>query len=55
MLDAAQEGLSSLRYEPAAASTADELGPDDVLVQMHAASLNYRDVAIARVTSPSST
>lgn len=49
-LDGAQEGLSSLLYEPAASSQADQLGPEDVLVEVHAASLNYRDLAIIKVS-----
>lgn len=53
MLDSAQAGLSSLHYDASKPSpTAAELGPEDVLVEMRAASLNYRDLAIARVYDP---
>ncbi|KAK8117483.1 Zinc-type alcohol dehydrogenase-like protein [Apiospora kogelbergensis] len=48
VLDSAQEGLSSLRFDAAAAPSV-QLGPEEVLVRMHAASLNYRDLVIARV------
>lgn len=47
VLDSKQKGISSLHYD--AAATAPELGPQQVLVRMRAASLNYRDLAIARV------
>jgi len=50
VLDSAQEGISSLRYEPDATFTADQLGPEEVLVEIHAASLNYRELAICRVS-----
>ncbi|KAK8057724.1 zinc-binding alcohol dehydrogenase-like protein [Apiospora saccharicola] len=46
-LDAAQGGLSSLHFDAAAAPPV-QLGPDEVLVRMHAASLNYRDLVIAK-------
>ena len=49
VLDSKQQGISSLHYD--AAATAPELGPQQVLVRMRAASLNYRDLAIARVRS----
>lgn len=48
-LDSAQEGFGSLRYEPTASSRPEDLGPDDVLVEIHAASLNYRDLVITKV------
>lgn len=51
LLDSAQEGISSLRYEPDATFTADQLGPEEVLVEVHAASLNYRELAICRVSN----
>lgn len=50
VLDSAQQGLSSLRYEAISSPIdADALGPEDVLVDIRAASLNYRDLAIAKV------
>jgi hypothetical protein len=50
VLDEAQLGLASLHYDASAPATAAaDLGPEDVLVEMHAASLNYRDLVIARV------
>lgn len=44
-----QEGFeASLEYDDAApAPTAAGLGPTDVLVRLHAASLNYREIALA--------
>lgn len=50
VLDEAQQGLSSLHFESSPPSPASNLGPEDVLVEIHAASLNYRDVAIAKVS-----
>lgn len=50
VLDEAQHGLSSLHYESSPPSPASSLGPEDVLVEIRAASLNYRDVAIAKVS-----
>ncbi|KAL6884416.1 NAD(P)-binding protein [Trichoderma evansii] len=49
-----QEGFeTSLKYqENVLEPTADELGPNEVLVQIHAASLNYREIMLA---SPNST
>lgn len=49
-LDSAQEGLSSLKYEPAFSAQAEHLGPEDVLVDFYATSLNYRDIAITKVS-----
>lgn len=51
-LDGAQKGLCSLRYDPDGSVQPDQLGPEDVLVELHAASLNYRDIAIIKVPSP---
>ncbi|CAN8106328.1 unnamed protein product [Discula destructiva] len=51
-LDEAQQGLSSLHFEPDSSTTGHDLGPEDVLVRIHAASLNYRDLAIARGGAP---
>ncbi|KAI3395502.1 hypothetical protein diail_1288 [Diaporthe ilicicola] len=48
VLDSAQEGISSLRYEQDATFTADQVGPEEVLVEIRAASLNYREIAICR-------
>ncbi|KAK7705313.1 hypothetical protein SLS64_008150 [Diaporthe eres] len=48
VLDSAQQGISSLRYDPGASFTADQVGPEEVLVEIHAASLNYRELAICR-------
>lgn len=44
-----QEGFEiSLEYqENVTIPLADELGPNEVLVKMHAASLNYREIVIA--------
>ncbi|KAK7938082.1 uncharacterized protein PG986_014950 [Apiospora aurea] len=47
VLDSAQAGLSSLHFD-AAAPPPVQLGPEEVLVRMHAASLNYRDLVIAK-------
>lgn len=49
VLDKAQEGISSLRYEASATYEADKIAPDEVLVDIHAASLNYREIAICKV------
>lgn len=46
VLGSAQEGISSLRYEPDATFTADQIGPEEVLVEIRAASLNQRELAI---------
>lgn len=51
VLDSAQEGIKSLKYDASTAAVT-ELGPEDVLVKMHAASLNYRDLVICKVSSP---
>lgn len=44
-----QQGFeTSLKYETKVLiPPKDELGPSDVLVKLHAASLNYRDLVIA--------
>ena len=42
-----QNGLEGLRYTEG--QTLPDLGAEDVVVKIHAASLNYRDVAIAKV------
>ncbi|ROV93911.1 hypothetical protein VSDG_06285 [Cytospora chrysosperma] len=48
VLDSAQEGTSSLRYEDSLTFEATQMAPDEVLVDIHAASLNYREIAIAK-------
>ncbi|KJR87247.1 zinc-type alcohol dehydrogenase-like protein [Sporothrix schenckii 1099-18] len=45
-------GVDNLVYGPDPATQPTELGPDDVRVSMHAASLNYRDIAIAKGSLP---
>jgi len=45
-----QDGIESLRLEENAAIP--ELREEEVLVEMHAASLNYRDLMIAKVRIP---
>ncbi|KAK7918322.1 alcohol dehydrogenase [Apiospora marii] len=47
VLDSTQGGLSSLHFDAAAPAPA-QLGPEEVLVRMHAASLNYRDLVITK-------
>jgi len=42
-----QSGLDSLVYEYEAAIPT--LGPEDILVEIHAASLNYRELVITKV------
>lgn len=42
-----QHGIDSLRYEESAAIP--NLKNDEVLVEMHAASINYRDLVITKV------
>lgn len=49
VLNSAQEGTSSLRYEDSLTFEATQMAPDEVLVDIHAASLNYREIAIAKV------
>lgn len=46
---ASQDGLDALQYDPTGTKSAEDLGPDDVLVELHAASLNYRDLAVTQV------
>jgi NADPH:quinone reductase-like Zn-dependent oxidoreductase len=43
----AQDGLGSLTYEENA--VVPDLGSEDVLVELHAASLNYRELVITKV------
>ena len=42
-----QKGLDSLDFQKGAAVP--ELGPDDVLVELRAASLNYRELVVTKV------
>lgn len=50
IVDPSQQGVSSLRWDAdAAAATAADLGPEDVLVDLRAASLNFRDVVVTKV------
>ncbi|EPE25330.1 NAD(P)-binding Rossmann-fold containing protein [Glarea lozoyensis ATCC 20868] len=51
VLDSAQKGISSLHYEESTGVIDPPLGAEDVLVEIHAVSLNYRDIAIAKGTS----
>jgi NADPH:quinone reductase-like Zn-dependent oxidoreductase len=44
-----QNGIDSLTFEEIA--PVPELGPEDVLVKMHAASINYRDLVITKVNT----
>lgn len=44
------KGIESLVYGEAAFPKTEDLGEHDVLVKLHAASLNYRDLAITRVS-----
>ncbi|KAI1331315.1 NAD(P)-binding protein [Xylariaceae sp. FL0255] len=41
-----QKGLESLHYDANATESEQDIGPDDVLVELHAASLNYRDLVV---------
>ncbi|KAI0866796.1 hypothetical protein F4860DRAFT_3534 [Xylaria cubensis] len=43
-----QDGYDALQYDPNATKSKQDLGPDDVLVELHAASLNYRDIAVTQ-------
>ncbi|KAI1340452.1 NAD(P)-binding protein [Xylariaceae sp. FL0016] len=45
-----QNGLDSLEFDPKATVTEEDLGPEDVLVDLFAASLNYRELATAKVS-----
>lgn len=46
-IDSQEEDLSGLKYVDAVLDT--NLGPDDVLVEMQAGSINYRDLVIGKV------
>ncbi|TRX94882.1 hypothetical protein FHL15_004343 [Xylaria flabelliformis] len=43
-----QDGYDALLYDPNATKSEQDLDPDDVLVELHAASLNYRDIAVTQ-------
>ncbi|KAI0481652.1 hypothetical protein F4859DRAFT_529406 [Xylaria cf. heliscus] len=43
-----QNGLDALQYDPNGTKSEQDLGPDDVLVELHAASLNYRDLVVTQ-------
>lgn len=43
-----QDGFDSLKFD--AQATLPELGANDILVKFHAASLNYRDLIIPKVS-----
>ncbi|KAI2637509.1 hypothetical protein GGS21DRAFT_489290 [Xylaria nigripes] len=43
-----KNGLESLKYDPDGTKLTQDLGPDDVLVELRAASLNYRELLIAQ-------
>jgi len=46
-----QDGIDeALQYDASYIATEAHLGPEDVLVDLYAASLNYRDIAIAKVS-----
>ena len=49
IINSQKEDLSGLQYTDATLDTS--LGPDDVLVEMRAGSINYRDLLIGRVTA----
>jgi hypothetical protein len=44
-----QNGLDSLQYDANGAKSEQDLGPNDVLVELRAASLNYRDLVTTDV------
>lgn len=43
-----QEGINSLIPDPLSALELRELGKEEVVIKIHAASLNYRELAIAK-------
>jgi hypothetical protein len=45
-----QNGLDSLHYDPEGTRLEQDLGPDDVLVELHAASLNPLDIVTIEVS-----
>ncbi|KAI0480553.1 NAD(P)-binding protein [Xylariaceae sp. FL0804] len=47
-----RDGLDSLKYDPTATVTEQDLGPEDVLVDLRAASLNYRDLVVSSTPVP---
>jgi hypothetical protein len=44
-----QNGLDSLQYDVYGTKSEQSLGPDEVLVELRAASLNYRDLVLTKV------
>ena len=50
VINSQKEDLSGLSYEDAVLETT--LGPEDVLVEMRAGSINYRDLVIGKVNTP---
>ncbi|KAI1122896.1 NAD(P)-binding protein [Nemania abortiva] len=45
---ASQNGLDGLHYDANSTKSEQDLGPNDVLVELHAASLNYRDLMVTK-------
>ena len=50
VINSQKEDLSGLSYEDAVLGVT--LGPEDVLVEMRAGSINYRDLVIGKVNTP---
>lgn len=51
IIDSQDDDLSGLKYVDGVLGS--EVGPDDVLVEMRAGSINYRDLVIGKVNPPS--
>jgi NADPH:quinone reductase-like Zn-dependent oxidoreductase len=49
VVDPSSTGLSSLQYQHSPPLEDADLGPEDVLVDIYAASLNYRDIFVVKV------
>ncbi|KAI0118935.1 NAD(P)-binding protein [Nemania sp. FL0031] len=45
---ASQDGLDALHYDANSTKSEQDLGPDDVLVELRAASLNFRDLVVTQ-------
>ncbi|KAJ8124739.1 hypothetical protein O1611_g8901 [Lasiodiplodia mahajangana] len=45
---ASQDGLEALHYDANGTKSEQDLGPGDVLVELRAASLNYRDLVVTQ-------
>ncbi|KAJ8123701.1 hypothetical protein ONZ43_g409 [Nemania bipapillata] len=45
---ASQDGIDALHYDANSTKSEHDLGPDDVLVELYAASLNYRDLVVTQ-------